>query len=333
LDRRKIEYISPTALSLWTENPEEFYVQRIAPIKIDKEPQTKPMAIGAGFDAFVKAYIVTDILSKGRRAAASLKLEDFNITKIFEAQVEPHNRDWAWHECQYVFDAYMASGAYGRLARILLEATEINMEFKKQATVTSNGRSVVFLGKPDLKFVYEGYKFIQDWKVNGYCSKYNVSPKPGYLCCYDGWDHAEFARSRSDGRIHKNAQPMMISGIDVDIASWFEHKDWAPQLAIYGWLCGYPVGEKFVAWVDQLCCGAASPSARPLIRVASHRAFIAPDFQIALFDRAHAMWQALTTGYYFTEMSREESDARAATLDDQYRAFDEAPDWLRQMIR
>jgi hypothetical protein len=144
LDRRKIEYISPTALSLWTENPEEFYVQRIAPIKLDKEPQTKPMAIGAGFDAFVKAYIVTDILSKGRRAAASLKLEDFNITKIFEAQVEPHNRDWAWHECQYVFDAYMASGAYGRLARILLEATEINMEFKKQATVTSNGRNVLF---------------------------------------------------------------------------------------------------------------------------------------------------------------------------------------------
>lgn len=60
-DMRKPDYISPTALKLYRDNRDEYYLRYLADTKSPRDGQTQPMSIGSAFDAYVKSDIHTKL--------------------------------------------------------------------------------------------------------------------------------------------------------------------------------------------------------------------------------------------------------------------------------
>lgn len=306
-------------------------------------PQTQPMSVGSAFDAHVKAYYHELLFGKGTNP-------EFEFETIFEAQVEPHNRDWARHAGQHAFTSYKTSGACVDLLVELQKAkAEPRFEFtlEKRLWVGEPGcpGGVNILGKPDVYFLnYCSCPIVLDWKVNGYCSKYNKSPAKGYVRIRDGWTGMK--PSRGANSEHKNAMVVKENGIKINVATTMEHVDlkWAQQLSTYAWLMGARVGEQFVCAIDQLCCKKHesdmhyinqeenSPMIevpKPLIRVAQHRCTISPEFQDKIKQRFIHLWAVIEDGtHIFRDLSLEESQERCAALDKMHMAFKSDPETL-----
>jgi len=264
------------------------------------------MSIGSAFDAHVKSYLHEALFGKGNNPA-------FEFNAIFESQVESHNRDWARDHGAVCFERYRDSGA---LADLLLELRSAigtpHFEIEIKGMVQANRHGVPFLGKPDVYYTNkEGLPVIYDWKVNGWCGKGNTSPKPGYLKLR----HGSKDRSKDNGH-HRDAHPMRKQGMLINAAHTLEavNEEWAIQLAVYGWVCGMEVGSEFIVGIDQIACKNIGQK-YPDIRIAEHRTTISSDYQWASFGRAVRIWNAIQTGHVFTEMTKEENDARCAALD------------------
>jgi hypothetical protein len=317
---RELAYLSPTSISKWEEDPEAFYLYYLSENRPPREPQTQPMSIGSAFDARAKSYLYEMLFGPQHDPK-------FSFDAIFEAQVEPHNRDWALQHSEYVMEQYRQSGA---LLDLMLELKHsqgtprfefevrgavhgyregVQIEFS-QGTLTS----CILLGKPDVHFVNkDGASVVLDFKVNGYCSRTPPSPMRGYL------------RLRSAGKtdlgMHKSCMPMVEKGMRINVAEYMENlnKDWARQLAIYAWLLGESIGSRFILAIDQICCDATR-AGLPGIRVAEHRCVVGPKFQHATFLRACEIWEIIKSGHIFRgtpdePISREDSEARCRALD------------------
>ena len=217
-----------------------------------------------------------------------------------------------------------------------LAVEEPRFEFKVQSNVSYGDTidGVSLLGKPDLFFkTREGAHVIMDWKVNGYCSNSGVSPKPGYVKIRDGWTTDAAKHSRSHNTMHKNCQPMQVSGLQMNVGKFFEQVDtkWADQLTIYGWVLGEDVGAALVIGIEQLCCKPGPE--KPLIRVASHRGYVSPKYQKALYQRLDIMWRAIHSGKILDCDNWKE---RQATLDLIHKAYEGDSDndkWFERMTR
>lgn len=311
---REPEYLSPTSLSLFYNDRREFYLKYICDNPPPRIPQTQPMSIGAAFDAYIKSYLVENLFGEKR--------PQFEFDTIFTNQVEPHNRDWARENGQYVFDEYKSSGALADLMIELSHAThEPRFEFTVTDQVAIRDGVIPLYGKPDIYFVVKsGDHVILDWKVNGYCSRGTTSPKKGYV------------KIRPGDKMHKDCQTMHIDGIDVNIAMYLEDVDesWARQLAIYAWILGEEVGAKFITGIDQIV--AKGGAERPVLRVATHRCRISADYQRKLENEIHDAWEAIRTGQYFEENNEE----TCKQLDLTYLAFkDDGSDkeaWYREIM-
>ena len=303
---RKPEYLSPTGIKAWSEDRDDFYARYLCDNRTDREPQTLPMSIGSSFDAHVKSYLHGVLM--GEKANPR-----FELQALFEEQVEPHNRDWALDNGRVCFERYKESGALADLLQELKKAIGTPMfEIEVKGTVTANMSGVPFLGKPDIYFTNRhGMPVIYDWKVNGWCSKSNVSPKPGYLRLRHGSSNRGL-----DKGCHKDACPSYMQNMLINSAHQLQmvDEDWARQLAVYGWVCGMDVGSEFIVGIDQIACKPTG-GAYPEMRIAEHRCIIGSDFQWATFGRACQIWNAIKTGHVFTELSKEENDARCAALD------------------
>ena len=86
---RRPRYLSPTAISLWSKSREDYYIQYMADNRPPRDPQTMPMSIGSAFDAFAKNFLHQALFGVGNDPR-------FDLETLFQAQVEPQNRDWAW---------------------------------------------------------------------------------------------------------------------------------------------------------------------------------------------------------------------------------------------
>src|SRR5689334_20567317 len=116
---RKPEYLSPSSLSCWLKDPTEYYRRYLSDIKPDKFPQDRAMASGSAFDAYVKSHLHDVIYGKNHKDSNKYQLKE-----IFEAQVEPQNRDWAWPVGAYLFACYKESGALADLLMDLSQASD-----------------------------------------------------------------------------------------------------------------------------------------------------------------------------------------------------------------
>lgn len=311
---KKMQYLSPTGLKLYNNDKDAFFMNYLCEQRPMREPQTQPMSIGSAFDAYVKSYLHEHLFGKGNDPK-------YDLQSIFEAQVEPHQRDWAFQHGKYVFEQYKQAGCLADLMLELTKATgEPRFEFEIKGAVSgyregvsSEIAEVVLLGKPDVHYVNaDGQSVVLDFKVNGYCSRTAPSPLSGYL------------RMRSAGKtnygMHKNCVPMRVGGMIINVADYLENLggivglDWANQLSIYAWLLGEPVGSEFIVAIDQVVCDA-SKGGLPSIRFAEHRCRVSAPHQRKLFCHAVEVWEICQSDHFFREMSLEESQARCALLE------------------
>jgi len=324
-------YISPSALSTFEWDRAEYYLKYCADKCPPRMPQTKPMSIGSAFDAYVKAHIAENVFGEVR--------EGHSFEEMFEIQVDEQHRDWAREHGKWVFDGYVKSGA---LADLMLElelaVEEPRFEFKVEGTLAfeKDVEGIKILGKPDLFFKTKEAHVIKDWKVNGYCSKSGASPKPGYVRVRDGWSSDYHKPSRNRNCMHKDCQPMVVDGITINVGKFFEavDKKWADQLTIYGWTLDEPVGAPLIIGIEQLACKPGPD--KPLVRVASHRGYVSPKYQHALYDRIKRLWTAITQGHIFDDESYERSLIKQQTLDKQHLAYEgetENDAWFTEMTR
>jgi len=324
---------------VWLNDREEFYLQYLADIRPPKIPQTQPMSIGSSFDARVKSFLYHALYEYYGPN------DEFSFDTIFEAQVEPHNRDWALPHSKYVFDCYKKSGALADLLLQLQNAVkDARFEFTVEARVQHeiNLAGVPLLGKPDLHYISAMENHVtHDWKVNGYCSKRGVSPTPGYVNLRDGYGPGDAAPSRTANRPHKDAQLVRVGDIDINVSSWLEdiNEQWARQLCIYGWVLGEPIGSNFIVGIEQIVSRPSDFDDCPrLVRVASFRNRISPDFQHKLYKLITEIWRRLEEGpqAIFDDMTPAESCERCHTLDQYHKAYegdDPKDKWFNEVTR
>lgn len=320
-------YLSPTSIDLFYKDRTEFYLRYLAEHRPPRIPQTRPMAAGAAFDAYIKSYLVGNLYGRND--------EQFQLDNILETQVEKQNLDWGIENGKYLFACYKKTGALADLMIELEKAVDDpRFEFTVEGRVTHEVEigDIPLLGKPDVYFkTKDGVSVIFDWKVNGYCSKNPTSPKKGYLKVR-GLD--------GSSKMHKDCHMMDVKGITINIAEYLENIDegWARQLSIYGWLLGEKVGSMFVIGIEQL---VAKPTTdKPLIRVASHRSRTSKEYQDKLFNRVAYVWSRLKDGdtrRVFTDLNEEESHHRCLLLDEYYKAYDGDgsfnDEWFQQITR
>lgn len=294
---RTPEYLSPTSIKLYVENTEEFYFRYLADIKIPRFPQTQPMAAGSAFDAYVKSYLHTSLFGKGYDVR-------YELGTIFQEQVEPHNRDWAWEAGRLIFEEYKESGC---LADLMLELGDAVGKPRFEFTIRDEIDGVTLLGKPDVFFINnQAGRVVYDWKVNGYCSPRTKSPMKGFVKL----------RTKVLGKYypseHKNCQLEIFKGIAINTNMCLEdgNKDWADQLSIYAWLLGEEIGsEEIIFGIDQVCGPANS------MRFATHRLRISPEYQFNLLALVKQIWSIVESGWIFREMTEEQSHNRCELLD------------------
>ena len=257
------------------------------------------MSIGSAFDAFCKSYLHEKLFGKDVDVR-------YNRYAIFEEQVQKHNRDWAWENGEYVFNAYKDIGC---LADLMLELStsvgDPRFEFTISDTVTTQVGEIPLLGKPDIFFINsEGARVILDWKVNGYCAKSLKSPMKGYV---------KLREYNKDPKMHKDCCLLKVHGMFINVAMGLEDgdKSWADQLAIYSWLLGEPFGSRsMITGIDQIC----GPANR--LRFANHRLRIGADYQFELLALIEQVWETINSGHIFRGMLEDESAARCKLLDE-----------------
>jgi hypothetical protein len=251
----------------------------------------------------------------------------YDLQRLFDEQVQDEeNRPWAWRNGEYAYRMYKEYGLYGELLEELRSSTE---EPKFEFTLEGEINGIPLKGKPDLWYKRD-IQVVYDWKVMGYCANSAQSPKKFYKSCRDCWtdERAKATRGGGHAKPHPKYEAMEHHGHTIG-AHWMEDVDkkWADQIAIYCWMSGVEVGdESCVVGIDQLACkpsplrdsedeATKSEERMPLIRVAQHRCRISSFWQHSLMDRIQSMWDTINSGHIFTDMSREDSDARCEVLD------------------
>lgn len=302
---RTPRYLSHSAFALWEKDPEEYYLKHLAETRAPRIPQERPAAVGSAFDAYTKAALHEALYGKGSDP-------EYEFEALFEQQVEPHNRDWARPEGEYVFQSYKESGAYDDLLALLLKARgQPRFEF----TVEASLGGVPFLGKPDLRFETEnGVKVVHDWKVNGYCSNNATSPTKGYMLCRDGYKARK--PSKSHGTAHKQFVPFDFNGLVID-AGYMEDisTSWADQLSLYGWALGHKIGDQDVVLQIHQIVAKPIPEQRPQLRVAEFRCRVRDSYQEHLIKRLQRAWSHITSGHVLPYLSRDDNDNRCRMLE------------------
>lgn len=310
---RKIKRLSPTSLNIWESNRELFYTKYLSDAKPEWEPQSAAMIVGSAFDAFVKCHLHHHIF--GNDGDGEYKLEN-----LFEEQcTNPDLKVWAWEAGKYIFERYRFCGCYDEILDELLQSEEDpRFEFAIEGKI----EGIPVLGKPDMWYK-KNVQVVLDWKVMGYCSKYSTSPKKFYKCCRDSWNPEMGKPTRGGKGAHKKYKEIDHKGHKIG-GHWLEQVDkkWADQIALYSWLLDVEIGnEDMVTGIDQLACKPGDPN--PLIRVAQHRCRISKEWQLKLLERLKDCWETIHSGHIFTDLTREESDARCEVLDMQQPENDE----------
>jgi len=331
---RQIKYLSPSSVMDWgtdLEKRKEFYLKRLAENRPPKLQQTQPMSAGSAFDAYIKCWLYKHIFgNEGKEIDHKIQARDytwstirgpeFQYDLVFNTQVEPHNREWAMPVGEYLFEQYKASGALSDLLlELALASDEPHFEFTLTREVQINGVLIKLLGKPDIKFSVPEARVIFDWKVEGFCSKSNKSPTKGYIMCRDSWDSRIAKESRGGRRQeHKDCYTKLIGGIKVNVAQPFEliNERYALQTTMYDWTWDGDIESSPIAGIEQLC-GVDKGTGKRLIRVASHRGQVSPEYRRKLANQLTDMWtQCHVPSLIFKDfMEPEQSLALCQTLD------------------
>lgn len=301
--------LSYTCLSTWEKDPTEWVLKYL--VGAPRLPQTQPMSVGSAFDAFVKSYLYREIFGHTDGG--------YDASSLFEAQVEPQNRDWARVAGMHVFLQYRDAGCAKRLLDMMEQSSSAPVfERKLQASLpidryVPGAEQVPATGFPDLRFhTRSGVPVIVDWKVNGYCGKTATSPSPGYVQCVDGPQWV----ARASRPVHPKAAVSYLDGIAYSDGP-FDHK-WKDQLTMYNWMLpqapSVPVAQAQEALLIIEQCASGAGTECPPFRFARHSCLSTLDYQTTLAKRIAHMWKHVSDGYAFPLLTRAESDAKVRQL-------------------
>lgn len=283
--------MSPTSLHRFEGNTSEYYLYYLSDNRPEREPQTRAMAAGSGFDAFLKNHMFEMIYGRGIDAR-------YTLDALLETQLESHNRDWGRTAGARIFDFYIKSGA---LADLMLELGRASTPPRFEFDVTSVINGVPILGKPDISFTSsQAMRITLDTKVNGYVSR--ASPLKGYVNVRPA--------NRNGSTMHPDVMLGLEGGIHYNMVPFEDIKaDWADQLCTYAILIGSEIGSTdWMMGIEQIAWGTTP-------RVASHRGKVGPIYQKGLFDRYKRAWDIINSDWIFRDLSLEGSQARCAVLD------------------
>lgn len=340
------KFLSYSSLSLWEKDKEEFYLRNLADTRAPRMPQERFMAIGSAFDAYVKSALHSAVFGPGADP-------EFEFDAIFVSQVEEQNRDWCREHGKHIYERYVHTGSYQELLDVLLKSVEPPV-FESKVEGLIDG-VVPFTGKPDCRFVLkfddcDPVRVVLDWKVKGYCSKYGASPSKGYALCRDGYDavkegidktkkEPDGKQSRSHNKAHELYLPFNHRGLIIN-EGYMEtcNSEYADQTTLYGWLLGETPGdENVVTWIDEIVAKYMGDGVLPLLRIANHRARVKGEYQKKLLTRAYECWTAITGGHIFGHLSRADSDARCAVLEQMSQGLQSTgspeDDWFNEVVR
>ncbi len=312
-------YLSYSSVTLFENDTPEFVLKYLTEVRPARLAQTGPMCVGSAFDAYVKSALHAALYGKGVDPI-------YELTALFEDQVESQNRDFAFPAGLFCFEEYKKTGSYDELLALLQQSTvDPRFECKLEGFVGG----APFLGKPDCQFVLdfgEGLiSVILDWKVKSFCSKYAASPTKGYMICRDAYPpipnkKGVLKTSQSHMKAHKMYMEISHRGFPIN-RDWMENcsESYASQCILYSWLLGDEVGsDATVVCIDELVAkpqGDVTKGEYPLIRVANHRSRVKPSYQADLVARVENCWKAVTSGHIFQDLPRDESDELVGILD------------------
>lgn len=286
-----IKYLSPSSLKTFESNPNNFVLKYV--LGTERPGQTRPMSIGSAFDARIKAKLTVDLLG----------LAD-PFEELFETQVEEPLRDWCRENSAYLLKCYEEYGAYSALVSELSNCENIQFEFNARTDVVfEDGFTVPIFGKPDLYgHLKSGANIVFDWKVNGYCSK--ASPHAGYVRLYN---------QHGDSGGHATISHMLFHGLTYSPVATLR-PEWRDQLIFYIWAIEAPE-EEWLAGIDQLVFnGRSNLAGEKEMRVAQHRLRIDDSLKLDLRARVRKAWEAIQSGHYFTQLSKEQNDQKIADM-------------------
>lgn len=313
-------YMSYSSFAAYEKDREEFYLKYLSDNRPPHVPQERPAAVGSAFDAFVKSDLYHLLYGSND--------PKYKLESLFEAQVESHNRDFAYEAGLHVFECYRISGAYDRLVD-LLKQSEVNPRFEFDVRAEIVG--VPFLGKPDCYFKVNGHAIVHDFKVNGYCSKSATSPNKGYKICTDGY--VDVKQSQSHNTSHKQFVPQTVDGLVIDTGCLEDCSEaWADQLSLYSWSLGVPIRSQYILSIDQIVAKPITEG-KPLLRVASFCARVRPSYQDLLAKRFADAWEVIKSGWIFRDLSEAESKVRCELLDSQSQAMASEAEYYNQIVR
>lgn len=301
--------LSPSALARWESDVDAYFWQYIVPkeFRPNRAPQTGPMSVGSAFDAIVK-----NSLYKRHFGESACESDSYRMRDLIVQQCEEHTLPDSLVIACDVFEQYTECGALSNLNDLIQESpSPPRTEFEVNATIGG----VPLMGKPDLHFYsHLGAHVIVDWKVSGAVSKCGVSPQQGYQIALD------LSGTRTSGKSHKKYVPVQHPG-GLEVSGWTMDQStdyWADQLATYAWALGEPVGaQSFICRIEQLACRPAPVKAsdkRLRVKSVVHQSTVDPDYQMALLERYQKCWHHVTSGHYFPELTRSQSDRRANVL-------------------
>lgn len=301
--------MSYSSLSNFEKDIEEFALKYLSSTRPERVPQDRAASVGSSFDARVKSDLHAAVYGKGSDPK-------YTFEALFEAQVEPQNRDFAGACGEHVYQGYVFSGFHKEILD-LVTASPTPPRFEFDLVGEING--VPFLGKPDCQFGTKGgLTIVHDWKVNGFFGKSNTSPVKGYRLCKDGY--ADKKPNKSHNTAHPLHKPVDVRGFTVGELCMEDYSTgWADQLSLYGFVLGCKLGDPNVYLSVDQCTAKPHPTEgeMPLLRFSSYRGKVRKSYQELLVTRLRKCWDQINSGHIFPLLSPEQSAARMEILEQQ----------------
>lgn len=322
---RTPKYISPSALSKYLSDREQYYLDYLADNRPPRQPQTPAMAIGSGFDAAIKCCIANEVLDV---CPDELMYERLKLDSVEAHNLTPHQEAY-W---LYIFDKYLASGSMADLIRDMEIGQHSILQGTVAATVSCFTQEVPLLCKPDLFCVGEDdFITVMDWKTKGLMGSTNVSPTPKYVRVRDSWGLEAGKPGSNKDMPHKAAAVIKSRGMEISSVPLEEiDRSWAIQLTIGAWCIAKAPEEDFLGVIHQIVPHWLSTSKNPYVRVAQYYARPSKEFIRWLKGTLDDMWNAIQSGYIFTDLTVEENDERIQSLDKVARIYEDSP-WIAAM--
>ena len=288
---RKIRFLSVSALSMFENQPNKFFMCRLADKLLPRDPQNLAAAAGTAFDIEIKKELAKglNLGSKVKNRFCTLPWPQPHnkyrtLNDLFLDSIEVQNRIPEIMEIgKKLFHIYIKSDLYHRTTFCDIECRSL---FNLKVKVSGQEKCVPLYAILD---AIANSNYPLDFKVAGYGS--GASPKQNYFCAYD-----EMGIPYKRDKWIKNKD---ISFQDID-------ESWATQGCVYGWSIGKKLFVPFPFEVHAIFIGKPKKDGTRSIIICGYHGIITEEFQKMVALRLLKAWAIINTGGDDTPWAKEE---------------------------